>query len=111
MSHANQREFIRSVKKRFPDHFNNTTVFDVGSLNINGCNRQFFTGAQYLGIDVGEGEGVDLVCPAEDFLDVFAGNPYDVAISTECFEHNPKWKEAFDAMIAVTKPGGLVIMT
>jgi SAM-dependent methyltransferase len=36
---------------------------------------------------------------------------FDVTVSAECFEHNPLWRETFENMVRMTKPGGIVMMT
>jgi SAM-dependent methyltransferase len=69
----------------------------------------FFTNCEYLGIDVGPGRGVDLVCEGQS-LD-HPNESYDTVGSCECFEHNPHWVETFNNMVRMTKPGGLVFMT
>lgn len=71
-------------------------MVEIGSLNINGTVRDFFKPTAYLGVDVGPGNGVDLVAEGQN-LD-FPDNHFDVAISAECFEHNPYWAETFANM-------------
>lgn len=65
-------------------------------MNINGTVRDFFDTGRYLGVDVAEGHGVDLVAPGQDLQ--FPDNWFDVAVSAECFEHNPQWLETFTNM-------------
>ena len=72
------------------------SVLEIGSLNINGTVRDFFQPKSYLGVDVGPGPGVDLVAQGET-LD-FPDDSLDVAISAECFEHNPEWAATFANM-------------
>lgn len=93
MAHAEQREFFNRVKAKYPKAFTGVNVLEVGSLNINGTVRDFFEAKKYVGVDVAEGECVDLVCQGQD-LD-FAENSFDTAVSAECFEHNPFWAETF----------------
>ena len=107
MSHPEQREFISSVRQRFPGFFRSTRVLEVGSLDINGSVRDFFHDCDYLGVDLGPGPGVDLVIAGEDLS--FPDNSFDVCISTECFEHNPSWRETFRNMCRMSR--GLVIVT
>jgi len=109
MAHQQQFEFIKRLKQKFPDSFYNKKVLEVGSLNINGSIRVFFNLCDYLGIDVGPGPGVDLVCDGQS-LDS-PDETYDTVGSCECFEHNPYWVETFRNMYRMTKPGGLVFMT
>lgn len=106
MSHRAQRDFVASVKRRYPHFFSGATVLDVGSLDVNGSTRPFFSGGSYLGIDLVAGKGVDKVCTIEAIHGQF-----DVVISTECLEHDPQWRATFAAMIEHAHIGGLVLMT
>ena len=109
MAHPTQHRWLSAVKLLYPERFENVHVLDVGSLDINGSCREFFTGGSYLGIDVEEGKGVDVVCMGQDFM--APDNTYDVVVSAECFEHNPFWKETFLNMHRLCRVGGLVMMT
>ena len=109
MAHAEQLRFIELIKRCFPDHFNGTTVFEVGSLDINGSIRSFFDGATYTGVDVGAGPGVDIVTGGQ--LVDLPSESSDVVVSCECLEHNPYWVETLSNMFRIAKPGGLVIMS
>lgn len=109
MSHPQQLAFIRSVKDQFPSNFTDVKVLEVGSLDINGSIRQFFNNCEYLGIDVGPGRHVDIVCAGQD-LD-HADETYDTVASCECFEHNPEWVKTFINMHRLAKSGGLVFVT
>lgn len=107
MSHQSQLDFVARVRKQFPQYFMSRKVLEVGSLDINGSVRQFFEDCDYTGVDIGEGKGVDLVSKGEDLT--FPDNHFDVAISCECFEHNPEWVSTFANMVRMTS--GLIIMT
>jgi hypothetical protein len=96
MAHQQQRDFLQRVKDDRPEWFQNVSVLEVGSLNINGTVRDFFHRCSYLGVDVAHGPGVDLVAEGQN-LD-HPDNHFDVAISAECFEHNPYWAETFANM-------------
>ena len=109
MSHPEQLQFVTSVKEKYPLKFRNAKVLEVGSLDINGSVRQFFTSCTYIGIDVGEGRGVDVVAEGQSYDG--KTNSFDTTISCECFEHNPHWVDTFNNMIRMTKKGGLIIMT
>lgn len=93
MAHSAQRDFFQRVKTMFPKAFSEVKVLEVGSLDINGTVRDFFQTDNFLGVDVGEGKNVDLVANGED-LD-FPDNSFHVAVSAECFEHNPNWEATF----------------
>ena len=76
--------------------FSGVSVLEIGSLNINGTVRDFFQTKSYLGVDVGPGPDVDLVAQGETLE--FPDDSFDVAISAECFEHNPEWAATFANM-------------
>lgn len=109
MAHQAQRNYLNQVRNELPDYFANKKVLEIGSLNINGTARDFFTNCEYIGLDVAEGPCVDKVVQGQDYDG--PDDNFDVTISCECFEHNPEWVATFRNMIRLTKPGGLVIMT
>lgn len=99
MAHDAQREFLDSCRTRFPELFKGVSVLEVGSLDINGTVRDFFDAERYVGVDIGPGPGVDVVCAGQD-LD-YPDRSFDVAISAECFEHNPFWLATFTNMCRI----------
>lgn len=108
MSHKEQQDFVLSVKNKFPSFFNKKRVLEVGSWNVNGTVRDFFTNCDYVGIDLAEGKDVDVVCAGHVYKNEI---PFDVAISCECFEHNKYWLETFVNMISHVNKDGLIVMT
>jgi len=108
MAHSQQQEFFKQVKRRFTHYFNNQRVLEVGSLNINGTVRDYFDDCDYTGIDLGPGPGVDVVADGSDWL---KPAHYSVVLSTESFEHNPRWRDTFSNMIDNACEGGLIIFT
>jgi SAM-dependent methyltransferase len=109
MAHDDQFEFVALVKRHFPGHFREVKVLEVGSLDINGSVRSYFEGCAYIGIDVGDGKGVDDVCQGQ--MAGFATASFDVVISCECLEHNPFWVETVSNMFRMVKGDGLVIVS
>lgn len=109
MAHYTQHQFVRWVKDFFPGFFCGRSVLEIGSLDINGSVRPFFTDCRYLGLDVGRGPGVDLVCGGQDYDGADAS--FDVVCSFEAMEHNPHWQATFANMLRLVKPGGMVLMT
>lgn len=110
MSHPEQLGFMRLVRKELCPSA--AKVLEIGSYNVNeaaGGIRAIFSGAEYTGVDLTEGPGVDLVSSGHE-VDL-PSDSFDVVLSSECFEHNPVWIETFANMYRMTKPGGLVIMT
>ena len=109
MATDQQAEFIQIVKRHLPQFFSRTRVIEMGSLDINGSVRGHFDAAQYVGVDLGSGPGVDVVTPGQ-MLDEPSGS-YDCAISANSFEHNPFWLETFINMLRLVREGGLVLFT
>jgi SAM-dependent methyltransferase len=109
MAHREQMQFVATVRAHFPDAFNGARVLEVGSLDINGSVRRFFEGGSYLGLDVAEGAGVDVVCQGQDYA--APDGSFDCVISCEVMEHNPHWRATFANMARLCRPGGLVVMT
>lgn len=96
MAHIEQRVFFDAMRSRFPAAFDGVRVLEIGSLDINGSVRDFYTNADYTGVDLAPGPGVDVVGQGQD-LD-YADRSFDVSVSAECFEHNPYWLETFANM-------------
>lgn len=110
MAHADQFEFVKLIKRTLPAFFEGSSVLEIGSSDINGSVRSFFSGAKsYTGVDVAAGPGVDRVCQGQ--LVDYATGAFDVVISCECMEHNPFWIETISNMFRMVKPGGLVIVS
>jgi len=107
MAHQAQIQFCLSVKERFPQYFKNVRVFDGGSLDINGNNRYLFEEYTYIGVDVGEGSNVDVVCNIGDYKG--DDNSFDVVISTECFEHDMEYSKSLQNMVRMCD--GIMLFT
>ena len=109
MSHFTQFQFVRNVRDLLPERFRNVRVLEIGSQDINGSVRSMFTARRYVGVDVAEGPGVDVVCRGEDVAD--PDGSYDFVISCEVMEHNPEWVRTLQNMVRLARPGGLILMT
>lgn len=99
MSHLEQRAFFAFAKSMYPEFFQDVSVIEIGSLNINGSIREFYSNCNYLGVDVAPGKDVDLVVSGHELK--FPNGSFSVAASAECFEHNPHWKETFNNMYEI----------
>ena len=111
MSHPKQLQFLKNLsvflfKEKKPSDLN---ILEIGSYEVNGSIRNFFEKSKYLGIDLVNGPGVDLVMSGENITEL--NKRFDVIISSECFEHAIGWKNIFKAMIECVKDDGYVIMT
>ena len=102
-------QFCTYVKHKFKKKFANCRVLDIGSLDINGNNRFLFDGDyEYVGVDIGEGKNVDVVCRGHEYI---GEKPFDVVISTECFEHDEFYDLTLQNMYLHLKPGGIFLFT
>lgn len=104
--HDSVQEFVAWCVER--DALTNASVLEVGSANVNGSNRAHFNGG-YIGVDVEDGEGVDLVYDGETLP--FGDDAFRVVISTECFEHAKRFWRTGEEMVRVLQPGGTLICT
>ena len=109
MSHKEQKQFIEKLKSKYLNYFHRKFVLEVGSLYLNGTIRDLFTECTYVGLDLQKGPLVDLVCSGHKYN--APDESYDVACSTECFEHDVHWLETFKNMIRLCNPNGLVFFT
>ncbi len=109
MAHPQQLQFVKSISMSLADDFRAEKIIEIGSYNVNGSVRQFFPNADYLGVDLVAGPGVDLICEGDKIP--YADSTFNVAISCECFEHNPNWADTFRNMYRLTKDGGFILFT
>ena len=108
MAHKEQNQFCERIKQRFPSNFQYSEVLEIGSFIVNGTVRDLFKDCKYIGLDISEGPGVDIACPAQKYK---PGKQFDTIISCECLEHNPYWKETVENAIFLLKSKGLLIFT
>ena len=107
--HVQAKDFTLFVKEILSDFFINKRVLDVGSGDINGNNRFLFENCEYDGNDVIKANNVTIVSKTKDLH--FTDNTFDTIISTECFEHDPEYKESFIKIYNMLKPDGLFSFT
>jgi hypothetical protein len=87
-------------------------VHEVGSCNVNGSVRDLFTWVDnYIGVDLGPGEGVDISIPYHKALSVGLPIPADIIVSTEALEHDPYWEDTLSAIAQNLSSPGLIILT
>jgi SAM-dependent methyltransferase len=107
--HEQAKAFVVFCKNILPDFFINKRVLDVGSGDINGNNRFLFENCDYDGNDVIKAKNVTIVSKTKDLP--FKENTFDTIISTECFEHDPEYKQSFFKIYNMLKPDGLFCFT
>jgi tetratricopeptide (TPR) repeat protein len=106
--HWEQTQFVRSVRALVPQFFEDSSVLEIGSYNINGSVRPIFTPGVYIGVDLVPGPSVDIVGSGDEIL---LDRRFDTTISCECFEHNPRYLETFRNMVRHARPGGMVLFS
>lgn len=88
------------------------TVLEVGSRNVNGSYRGLIEPcAEYLGVDLVGGAGVDVVCDAADLDRATGGRQFDLVVCTEMLEHAERWADVVHNLKAAVKPGGFLAVT
>ena len=103
--HKEAREFTLFVRRILSEFFIGKVVLDVGSGDINGNNKFLFENCEYNGNDVIQAPNVTIVSKTKDLP--FKDNTFDTIISTECFEHDPEYKESIIKIYNMLKPNGL----
>lgn len=109
MAHKEQKNYLDKIKLKFPEAFKNKKVLDIGSFDVNGNEKPWFDDCDFIGLDIGPGKGVDVVCPANEYD--APDKSFDTIISCECWEHNPFYKESIQNAVRMLKPGGYFIFT
>ena len=61
MAHKEQWVFCGKVKGLHSEFFENKKVLDIGSFDVNGNEEFLFKNCDFTGLDIGEGDGVDVV--------------------------------------------------
>ena len=74
---------------------------------MNGTYAYLFDDSEVIGLDIAAGPGVDIVCEGQKY-DAPDGS-YDVIVSSECWEHNPYYKETIQNAVRMLKEGGFFL--
>lgn len=89
-------------------------IIEIGSLNVNGSLKSMveeFKPRTYVGVDIKKGNGVNVICRAENVVDKFGKESFDFVISTELLEHVKDWKKVISNIKNVCKIGGIIFIT
>lgn len=89
-------------------------VLNVGAFDVNGSFLSLIDPlgpAEYVGVDIQSGPGVDQLCDARDLAATFGAESWDIVISTEMLEHVEDWRTVARNLKAVLRIGGLLILT
>jgi SAM-dependent methyltransferase len=107
--HIQAKDFTIFVKSILGEYFIDKNVLDVGSGDINGNNRFLFKNCKYEGNDVIQAPNVTIVSKTKNLP--YENETFDTIISTECFEHDPTYKESFLKIYDMLKKDGLFCFT
>ncbi|MCM1981246.1 methyltransferase domain-containing protein [Lyngbya confervoides] len=89
-------------------------VIDVGACDFNGSIRPLIESwkpSEYIGVDIIEGPCVDIVCSADNLVEKFGKESFDVVISVEMLEHSRCWQKSISNMKQICKPEGFIMLT
>ena len=104
------QDWVKKVKKRYIK--SPGKVLEIGSLDINGGVREFFSDAQdYIGIDATEGSGVNKVINAHDLLKFYKPSTFNTILCLEMLEHDNAFWVTIEILHKLLKKGGILIIT
>ena len=108
--HKAASDFIFIEFHKWRKERNNLKVLEIGSLDINGSIRNFIEpfSKKYVGLDIQEGPGVNIVHDAAKFT---KPNFFDVVVCAEVFEHTPEWQTIIKKSYKNLVEGGIFIAT
>lgn len=105
------KEFVKICADLLPIQ---DPIFEFGSLQVPGQEgfadlRPFFPGKKYIGSDMREGPGVDVILDLHNIN--LPANSVGTVIVMDTFEHVEYPRKAMEQIYKVTRPGGMVIIS
>jgi hypothetical protein len=98
----------REIAEKFKNILNSEAkVLEIGSAIAN--HGGFFKVGSYLGMDVAEAPGVDIVSLAHEYK--AAPGSFDAVCSFSELEHDIFWRKTLRKMVELTRVGGLVFFS
>ena len=89
-------------------------VLEVGARDFNGGVRGIFESfgpSEYVGVDLQEGPGVDVLCDVSNLAEHFGEESFDVVFNTELIEHVEHWRSGISNLKLVLRPEGIMVIT
>jgi 2-polyprenyl-3-methyl-5-hydroxy-6-metoxy-1,4-benzoquinol methylase len=105
---------IFGIKNLSKEEVAGKRVLEIGSYDVNGSLRPYVESlypSEYIGVDIKKGPCVDYICNAEDIVETFGKNSFDIVISNEMLEHVKNWKKVISNIKNVCKTNGIIIIT
>lgn len=104
--HEQAHNWMASQVKQLPLR---RSVLEFGSRNVNGSPRPLFVNAdKYIGVDIREGEGVDIVADAADYR---TEERFDTVVCMEVLEHTNRGREICCNAYRHLLRGGVFLVT
>lgn len=110
--HRSVLEFAHAVLS--PAEVEGKLVLDVGARNVNGTLRDVVMPHKprmYIGIDIEDGPGVDLVLDVLDAPDVLRPGGFDVVLCAGTLGYIDDWGGALKAMVTLLRRRGVLLLT
>jgi SAM-dependent methyltransferase len=105
--HKQAHDFIKTHAERRT--WDGAHILEIGSYNVNGSVRPLFAAAaSYIGIDMRQGPGVEVVAAAAAYT---APAPCDLVVSTEAMEHCAAPSTIIACAWRSLAPGGVLLVT
>lgn len=87
-------------------------VLEIGSKDITGNVREFFSGAQdYIGTDMERGFNVDVIIDAHHLLKKYKPGSFDTLLCFEMLEHDREFWTTIQVMHKLIKKGGYLLIS
>lgn len=107
LMHEACEEWVRMAAARYVGR--PAKVIELGGRNVNGSNRQYFPGCEYVSVDKREGPEVDVVADAAYWRP--EAPDADAVVCTNVLEHEPRWREVLATAAGCLRSDGLLIVT
>lgn len=89
-------------------------IIELGSYNVSGSIQPIIKSlgpAEYVGVDIEKGQAVDVICNAENIVEKFGKESFDIVISTELLEHVRDWRKVISNIKNICKTNGIILVT
>lgn len=97
-----------------PERVKGKRIIDVGACDFNGSVRpllEAYGPSEYIGIDMIPGPGVDRVINADNLIDAYGRESFDIVVCMETMEHSRYWRKTLTNIKQILKPGGYMVIT
>ena len=106
--HTEAYEAVRQLATSTGLSDKKVVALDLGGQFVNGSAREHFKDAEWTGLDIVEGPGIDIVANA---LQWYPDKEYDLVLCTEVLEHVEDWQGIVYTSWSALKVGGVLILT